>query len=579
MKTIPHIYFSYNTPTVLTFLAPQFLWTLLAIPVVIILHFIRARKKRQDVSALFLWKQAKEQAETRRKFSPSWLLALQLAFVTLAALALAQPSMVLASRPDRILIIDTSASMAARDSEGIRLERATSEAQDMLRGSGQVALIRASTDALVVQPLTTTISDVDTALGNLVAADEDGNLERAISLARSLSAQAEIHVFTDNALPNSGLAENNRVTLHSVTGDAPNLGISAFELGIQQLFVSLVSNNPRPQEVTLELYQNNALVAQAPLLVAANGQANTSFPLQSTDGLFEVRFAVPEWDALSLDNTAFIGQRTLRIVSNTNDGTLARAFSSLPNVDYQVLPNAALNAPGFDVRVLVGGLPEGITQGNFILFAPPAENPSYQFITNWDRADPLFRFVDLADSGLGLANPVPFNNPEWQTLATSSDLTPVILKYQQDNFNVIAFNFSPSQSELVNRSAFPLLIANIIASFRNESQLSLGATLPEGAVRLEGEQEVAASVADVPGLYEIASITFTASLLNAEESRLPAPEIVETTQAGTSQGSRRATPFAFWLILLALLFVLAEWLLWSRGRNGWTIFGRQKAKN
>jgi hypothetical protein len=571
----PFFCFSYNTLTVLTFLAPQFLWTLLAIPVVILLHFIRARKKKQDVSALFLWKQAKEQAETRRKFSPSWLLALQLAFVTLAALALAQPSMVLASRPDRILIVDTSASMAARDSEGVRLERAITEARSLLRGSGQVALIRASTDALVVQPLTTTLSDVDAALSNLVAADEDGNLERAISLARSLSPQAEIHVFTDNALPN---VENNRVTLHSVTGDALNLGISAFELGIQQLFVSIVSNNPRPQEVTLELYQNNTLTAQTPLLVAANGQANTSFPLQSTDGLFEVRFAAPDWDALSLDNSAFIGQRSLRIVSNTNDGALARAFSSLPNVDYQVLPNAALNAPGFDVRVLVGGLPEGVTQGNFILFAPPTENPSYQFITDWDRGDELFRFVDLADSSLGLANPVPFNNPEWQTLARSSDLTPVVLRHQQDALNILAFNFSPSQSELVNRSAFPLLIANIVTSFRNEGQLALGTALPEGAGRIEGEREVAASITDVPGFYEIATTVYTASLLNAEESRLPAPDITETTQAETNQGSRRATPFAFWLILLALLFVLAEWLLWSRSRNGWTIFGRQKAK-
>jgi Ca-activated chloride channel homolog len=86
-----HNLFRYNPAIVLTFLAPQFLWALLAIPIVILLHFIRARKKRQDVSALFLWKQAKEQAETRRRFSPSWLLALQLAFVTLAALALAQP--------------------------------------------------------------------------------------------------------------------------------------------------------------------------------------------------------------------------------------------------------------------------------------------------------------------------------------------------------------------------------------------------------------------------------------------------------------------------------------------------------
>ncbi len=563
----------------LTFLAPQLLWTLLAIPIVILLHFIRARKKQRDVSALFLWKQAKEQAQTRRKFSPSWLLALQLAFVTLAALALAQPSMVLASRPDRILIVDTSASMAARDSEGARLGRAISEAQGLLRSSGQVALIRASTDALVVQPLTGTLSEIDAALGTLVAADEDANLERAISLARSLSPRAEIHVFTDSTLPANLLTDNSRVTLHAVTGDAVNLGISAFELGIQQLFVSVVSNNPRPQEVTLELYQNNMLISQTPLLVGANGQANTSFPLQTTDGLFEVRFAVPDWDALSLDNTAFVGQRSLRIVSTTDDGSLARAFSSLPNVDYQVLPNAALNAAGFDVRVLVGGLPEGVTQGNFILFAPPTEAPGYQFITDWDRSEELFRFVDLADSSLGLGNPAPFTNLEWQTLATSSDLTPVILRHQQDNLNIIAFNFSPSQSELVNRSAFPLLIANIITSFRNENSLPLGTALPDGAVKLEGEQETAASVADVPGFYRMNSTVYTASLLAAEESRLPTPDIVNTTQTGASQGSRRATPFAFWLILLALLFLLAEWLLWSRGRNGWTIFGRRRTGN
>ncbi len=563
----------------LTFLAPQFLWTLLAIPVVIVLHFIRARKKRQDVSALFLWKQAKEQAETRRKFSPSWLLALQLAFVTLAALALAQPSLVLTGRPDRILIMDTSASMAATDSEGVRLERAVNEARTLLRGAGRGALIRASSDALVAQPLTNNFSDLETALNALVAVDERGNLERAVSLARSLSPEAEIHVFTDSTLPANALAENSHVNLHSITGDAVNLGISAFELGIQQLFVSVVSNNPRPQELVLELYQNNVLIAQAPLLIAANGQANTSFPLQSTDGLFEVRFAVPAWDALSLDNTAFIGQRTLRVISNSSDGAIARAFSSLPNVDYQVMPNAALNAPDFDVRVIAGALPEGVTRGNYILFAAPTETPNYQFITDWDRGEKILRFVDLADSSLGLATPVPFTNPDWQTLARSSDLTPVILKHQEDDLHIIAFNFAPSQTELVNRSAFPLLIANIITSFRSEGRLSLGAALAAGSVRLEGERELPATIADTPGLYRTDNTIYTASLLNAEESRLPTPTTSTSSQVATSQGSSRATPFAFWLILVALLFLLAEWLLWSRGRNGWTIFGKQKAKN
>jgi Ca-activated chloride channel homolog len=555
---------------VLTFLAPQFLWALLAIPVVILLHFIRARKKRQDVSALFLWKQAKEQAETRRRFSPSWLLALQLAFVTLAALALSQPNIVLANRPDRILIVDTSASMAARDSEGVRLERAVNEAKTLGRSAGQVALIRASTEAQVLQPLTNSVADVEASLDALVAADETANLERAVSLARSLSPTAEVHVFTDQTLSEAN------ITLHSIQGDALNLGISALELGLQQLFVSVVSNHPRPQELTLELYQNGSLLTQAPLLVAAGGQANTSFPVQSSDGVFEARLIAPEWDALSLDNNAFVGQETMRVVSNNNNNALARAFSSLPNVDYQILPNAALSAPDFDLRVIVGTLPEEVTQGDFILFAAPVETPNYQLISDWDRANPLFRFVDLRDSSLGLASPVPFNNPEWQVLAQSTDLTPVVLESRQDGLNIVAFNFAPSQSDLVNRSAFPLLMANIVASFRNESLLPLGVSLPEGTVRLEGEREVTSSITDVPGIYRSSTGSYTASLLSAEESRLPSPDLTESSTSSAGESSSRPTPFAFWLILLALVAVLAEWLLWSRGRSGWKfIFSRR----
>ena len=54
----------------MSFLAPQFLWLLLALPLVVALHFVRSRRKRVDVSALFLWRQAAQLAERRRRFSP-----------------------------------------------------------------------------------------------------------------------------------------------------------------------------------------------------------------------------------------------------------------------------------------------------------------------------------------------------------------------------------------------------------------------------------------------------------------------------------------------------------------------------
>src|SRR5690606_15771454 len=121
----------------LSFLAPQALWLLALLPAVVALHFLRARRRRYEVSALFLWRRAQSAVARRRRFSPTWLLAAQLLFVALAALALAQPVLARGDRPDRVLILDASASMAATnaagpDAGGTRFEQAQREARELL---------------------------------------------------------------------------------------------------------------------------------------------------------------------------------------------------------------------------------------------------------------------------------------------------------------------------------------------------------------------------------------------------------------------------------------------------------------
>ena len=77
----------------LTFHSPAFLWLLAAVPVVVLLHFLRARRRQHAVSALFLWERATHAASLRRRVRPSWLLLAQLLFTALAALALARPAL------------------------------------------------------------------------------------------------------------------------------------------------------------------------------------------------------------------------------------------------------------------------------------------------------------------------------------------------------------------------------------------------------------------------------------------------------------------------------------------------------
>jgi Aerotolerance regulator N-terminal/von Willebrand factor type A domain len=543
------------------FLAPQFLWLLLGIPLVILLHYVRARKKRQDVAALFLWKQAKEQAETRKRFSPSWLLALQIAFVTLASLALAQPSLLLRSRPDRVLIIDATASMSAKDSDGVRLEKALKLAQEVLQTSGRVAIVRSGLEATVVQPLTDNHSLAQQALQSIQAIDEQTDLQRAVDVARSIALGADIQLFTDSELVNS------QVKVHGVGGDALNLGISSFEIGIQQIFVAVSSNHPRPQEVNLNIFQGDTPVAQTTMLIPANKQGYTTFPLDATSGFLRAEIEVPQWDALAIDNVAFTGQRELRVVSNSDDEILQRAFEALPNVRYQVLTNAALTAPDFDVRVIVGELPEN-ARGDYLLFAPPATEPVYKTIQTWDRSNPLLRFVDLSRTSVGFAAALAFTDSSWKVLAETSDLTPVLLEFQTSDLHVVAMNAYPGQTDLIRRTAFPLLMANIMAGFRSGDQLPLGT--PLAGATLEGQNK---SVIDTPGLYQVGSQTISSSLLNAEETRLPgfsATPPADTAKQGSASVAR-VRNVALSLLALALIFLGLEWLLWSRTRDGWRL--------
>jgi Ca-activated chloride channel family protein len=546
---------------VLSFLAPQFLWLLLALPVVIALHFIRARRRRRDVAALFLWRQARELAEARRRFSPSWLLLLQLLFVTLAALALAQPTVRVAGAPERIFVVDASASMAARDSDGVRLDKAVREAEALLAGASRVAVLRAGLDATVVQPLTSDHAEVRRALRTIEAVDARSELRRALELAEQIAPEGEIYLFSDSEPP-----AGSRAVWRPLAGDGMNVGISAFDVRQQQAFVAVVSNNPRPVEVELELYRGDSLVGRTSLLVPARGQANASFPVGSAAGFFQARLITPEWDALELDNVAYAGTRNLRVQLTSPSAPLERALAAVPGVELRT--GAA--GVGYDVRVSIGEVPEGLERGRHLIFAPAVEAPRVERIVDWDRGDPLMRFVDLTETRVGLAPELPPLEGEWQVLAQTASLTPVILRRTAPGLDAVVMRFHPSQTDMINRAAFPFLIANVMDAFRGESRLLMGSPLAAPQGLLVNGEAAALTRASVPGIYRIGDEAFVVSLLSAAQSRLPGPvaETVAAAAPGAAEGERQQS-FALWLVALALAVLLGEWLLWSRGQGAW----------
>ncbi len=547
----------------LSFLFPAFFWVLTAIPVVILLHFLRRNKRRKEVSALFLWRNALEITRNRRRFAASWVLFAQVLFIIFIVLALVRPNLSADGSPPQIFIIDSSASMAARDSDGVRIDKAVREAEKLIRGNGRALVIRAGLDATVVQPMTSNTRTLQEALSKLRAFDRDADLGRAIKLANSIASDGEVHLFSDQSPPSGATAH-----YHDVSGDGVNIGIRTFEVGMQQAYVAVISTSPRPQEVVVEITKDGEAVSKTSLLIPAKGQSTAILPLASHRGIFEARIKVPSWDALSLDDTAYAAIEDQVVVIDSRSPQIIKALDAIPGVTWSVSRSPETFADA-DVRILTGVDPATLSGGRYVLFPTPSSNAQAYVVKDWDQVDSLLRFVDLREAVVGIDPVWSAGEGNWKVLAWTRDLKPVLIKADYADLRIVNFAFHPSQTNIVLRPAFPALITNILREFSGDKSLELGTPLPDGST-LNG---VLVQMVEVPGSYVVEENLYTANLNSVVESRLESSfqsENLPTNYQNLEVSFKDTThPVYIWFVLIALVVLVGEWILWARtgGRN------------
>lgn len=550
----------------LTFAAPAFLALLAALPFVVWWHVRRLRHRPRPVAALFLWDEARRAASTRRRWRPTWSLLLQLAAVAAAALALAQPSLDRRGPPDLVVVLDAGARLAAVDPEGRRLDRARAAVLELANDAGAVALVRAGAVPEVVLPFTRDRAALRAALDAFQAVDARVDAEAALDLARALGAGTVAWVSDDPGPERVGVRRVN------VAGSGRNVGIVAFDLGIQQAFVAIASTQPRPVSVGVVLERRDgALVARTDVLVPAGGRATATFPVDVVGEVVVARLELGgAADALDLDDAAYAGQRAARVVLDADEPRLRRAFAAVPGTDVTVTGAAARVAA--DVRVLTGAEPDALAPGDYVVVAPVTPDPLAGSIAEWARTDPLLRFVDLREVAVGLApaatavdgsDPAPLpwaatvaqlEAENWRVLAWTAGQRAVLAYRERSGVRVLAFAVHPSQTDLVFRAAFPTLVANLLDGFRGVDRAPLGVVDDAG-------DRVAA-----PGLARVGGRDVTVSLLAEDQTRLPLPAPDDLVpEADAPLRVERPTAVAAWLLAIAVAALLVEWVAWVRG--------------
>ena len=550
----------------LTFAAPAFLTLLAALPLVVWWHVRRMRHRPRAVSALFLWDEARRVASTRRRWRPTWTLLLQLAAVAAAAVALAQPSLDRRGPPDLVVVLDAGARLAAVDPEGRRIDRARAAVLELAEDAGAVALVRAGAVPELALPFTRDRAALRAALEGFQAVDAHVDAEAALDLARALDAGSVAWVSDDPGEERAG------VRRIDVAGTGRNVGIVAFDLGIQQAFVAIASTHVRPVSVGVVLERRDgALLARTDVLVPAGGRATATFPIDVAGEIVVARLELGgATDALGLDDVAYAGRRAARVVLDADEVRLRRAFAAVPGTEVTVTGAAARVAA--DVRVLTGVDPDALAPGDYVLVAPVAGDPRAASIADWERTDPLLRFVDLREVAVGLAPerpgpegaervPLPWEATRtqleaagWRVLAWTSEQRAVLAYRERGRVRALALAVHPSQTDLVFRAAFPTLVANLLDAYRGAERVPLGA-IDDAGDRIA-----------TPGLARVGGRDVTVSLLAEDQTRLPLPAPDDRVpEAEAPLRVERPTAIAGWLLAFAAAALLVEWVAWVRG--------------
>ncbi len=351
-----------------TFLTPGLagIAAAIAVPTLVLLYFLKLRRRSMDVSTTLLWKRAVQDLQANapfQKLRKNILLFVQLVAILLLLLAIAQPMLDRggAPPPRSVIVIDRSASMSALDAQDddggtiTRLERAKLEAlafvDSMGEGGGfgglwgsatadEAMVVTFDAGSAVVQPFTSSKSLLRSAIESITPASSTTLLEPAaravepFAAARTIVGEgdsasttpgAPVLLWSDGGLADAATAElPSGITIdyrRVGSGSATNIAITSMQAQRTYdapdeiaVFVAVQSTDSEPRDIDVEFGVDGIASRVRTVKVPARseegapGVAGVVFRIErATAAVLSARLLLPEGieDALPEDNRAW----------------------------------------------------------------------------------------------------------------------------------------------------------------------------------------------------------------------------------------------------------------------------------
>ena len=597
--------------------------------VLVLLYLWERQRRRIEVPSLLLWRLVPEEPVQLQRFRPNWLFWLQAALLTALVGGLARPYLAGGPAEDghrrRVLVVDTSASMQAREGRQTRFEEARDLALEQLSGFGrndEVMIVTAAARAEVVLDFSRDHAAAEAALRQLEPADTGTNLAPAIAIARrARDAEPDrtvISLFTD--LPATAVDPADRpLVRHFAVGETSNnVGISSlqlyqgpFEDPRRALSYVLVSNYSYGEvHGVLTVALNGDHVSRTGFTIP--GRGDRTFSVQGFGGPGLVTAHLDIDDALAADNRAYDWIRagsSWRFLLVSPPSALAAEIGAIadvvPEISVDVIPPAewpAADLAGYDAVLFHRVAPERPPIGALYIY-PPVGNEVFPVVAqardvevmDWnERHESLRGLRPLPAWPLTAANivePPPGSQPLlWSRDAAREFSLAFTEELPGGRVAVVAFDLEAER--LLNNDNVPLLVfflnllhwltpqdrdapevvttGSVLAlegfpenlPLRVEDPRQRTTTLPPGTIQLD---------ANLAGLYRLSSNgtarTVLANFFDPVESDIgrgtrERPAPFQDLPLPAVSGRRET--FGWWLYAVAAALMLSEWIAWRR---------------
>ncbi|HLK67439.1 MAG TPA: BatA and WFA domain-containing protein [Bryobacteraceae bacterium] len=600
------------------------------------LYLLDRSRRKQVVSTLRFWVAAEQPAVAARRkhIQQPWSLILQLVSMALLLLAIAQLRLGTPARAgrDHVMILETSAWMAARSGKTTLMDLARDRARRYLRalpGRDRVMLVRADALATPATAFEPDRAKIEAAIQSSEPGSTALNLDQALAFARHVQSQGggragEIAFIgsgrTSERDPEIAAAAPRNMRVLMVSDTVENAGLrkigmrrSNTEPDLWEIYISTRNYGTRSRDVNLTIDfgppgNNGRIPAGSQHLTLPPGaDKETSFEYRtSSAGLLRVNLT--PHDAFPADDYAELelpAQAMLPVTVYSDEPELLRpVLAATPRVAAVYRKTAEYQAADKGLVILDRFIPPRPPAADSIWIAPPAkgspipvrnvvENEAFQ---GWDTGHPAS--AGLRTKDFKLEKTLVFEPAPTDGRVGEVQQGPVIVT-RPGKPKIVVLGFHPVLSGMRYELATPLLFANLLRWVSPEIfrhwEIAGGSV---GTVKLVmdqdvAEQDVKVTTADgsavpfalheralsffsgTPGAVHVAAgdreYLYSLTLPQLWDSKWEPPADAQKTIPHFAPVFDSSSDIWPWLAVAGAAGLFAEWLMFGRFRRTYAI--------